>query len=57
MGRMSEADIEVREILDWEMDENEIKTEHDRQNYIQCHYERVGKEVLRRLAAAAGMVQ
>ena len=57
MSYMSNADIEVKEILEWEMDENEIKTEHDRHEYIQLNRERVGKEVLRRLATAAGMVQ
>jgi hypothetical protein len=57
MGQMSEADIEIREILDLEMNENELETEYDRQNYIQFNYERVRKEVFRRLVAAAGMVQ
>ena len=57
MGRMSDADIEVRSILDWEMEENGIETEYEKQNYIQQNYERVGREVLRRLATAARMVQ
>jgi len=54
---MSDADIEVRSILDWEMEENGIETEYEKQNYIQQNYERVGREVLRRLATAARMVQ
>ena len=53
---MSDADIEVRSILDWEMDNNGIDTEYERQNYIQQNYDRVAKEVLRRLADAARMV-
>lgn len=57
MGQMSEADIEVREILDLEMDKNGIKTKYDRHEYVQLNYERVGKDVLRRLAEAARVVQ
>ena len=56
MGRMSDVDIEVRELLEQEMD-SIVNNEYEREEYIRLNYERVGAEVLKRAANAARMVR
>ena len=44
MGRMSDVDIEVRELLEQEMD-SIVNNEYEREEYIRLNYKRVEAEV------------
>ena len=52
MGRMSDVDIDVRELLEQEMN-SIVNNEYEREEYIRLNYERIGTEVLKRTTNAA----
>ena len=56
MGRMSDVDIEVRELLEQEMD-SIINNEYEREEYIRLNYKRVEAEVYKRTPNATRMVR